>query len=305
MITDMLKTAVTDGTGGVANIPGLPMAGKTGTTNFDQAERERLGIPEGGVPDIWFSGYTTNYTISVWTGFNRNAENASNNFFPSGANSRQAAQQIFKAIMQNVSADIETADFTMPNSVVRVGVERSTGLLPSDWTPQSEIIQELFVRGNEPTRVSEQFVELDPPTNLMASYEESANQIIVTWNYPDDKRESVTFEIQVSIDGGSTQTLDRKKEMQYIFSDVSPGSSYVFSVIAISDDNSSLRSDPVSVEVKIEEEIIEEEIEEDEEEEETIPDPLEEIVDDDDDEEEPIIDDPVDQATNEEETETE
>lgn len=305
MITDMLKTAVTDGTGGVANIPGLPMAGKTGTTNFDQTERERLGIPEGGVPDIWFSGYTTNYTISVWTGFNRNAENASNNFFPSGANSRQAAQQIFKAIMQNVSADIETADFTMPNSVVRVGVERSTGLLPSDWTPQSEIIQELFVRGNEPTRVSEQFVELDPPTNLMASYEESANQIIVTWNYPDDKRESVTFEIQVSIDGGSTQTLDRKKEMQYIFSDVSPGSSYVFSVIAISDDNSSLRSDPVSVEVKIEEEIIEEEIEEDEEEEETIPDPLEEIVDDDDDEEEPIIDDPVDQATNEEETETE
>ncbi|WP_227936235.1 penicillin-binding protein 1A [Alkalihalobacillus deserti] len=286
MITDMLKTAVTNGTGGVANIAGLPMAGKTGTTNFAQADRERLGIPEGGVPDIWFSGYTTNYTMSVWTGFNRNADNASNNYFASGANSRQAAQQIFKAIMQNVSAEIETPDFTMPNSVVRVNVEQSTGLLPSEWTPQSEIIQELFVRGNEPTRVSEQFIKIDAPTSLMASYEESANQIIVTWDYPEEHRENVTFEVQVAIDGGSPQTLDRKKEMQYIFGGPQPGSSYVFTVIAISDDNSSLRSDPASVEVKIEEAIIEEETVEDEEEDEEkdeeeiiIPDPLDVVED--------------------------
>jgi penicillin-binding protein 1A len=320
MITDMLKTAVTDGTGGVANIPGLPMAGKTGTTNFDQIERERLGIPEGGVPDIWFSGYSTNYTISVWTGFKRNKDNASNNYFPSGANSRQAAQQIFKAIMQNVSADIETPDFQMPNSVVRVGVERSTGLLPSDWTPKSEIIQELFVRGNEPTRVSERFVKLDAPTNLKASYEQGANQIIVTWDYPKEHRANVTFEIQVAIDGGSSQTLDRKKDMQYILGDPQPGSTYVFSVIAISDDNSSLRSDPVTVQVKIEEEVIEEEMEDEEDEEdkveeeieepeeETIPDPLEVIGDDEEEAEETEEtsgEATGDQSANEEETDEE
>ncbi|WP_332630181.1 PBP1A family penicillin-binding protein [Halalkalibacter flavus] len=315
MITDMLKTAVTNGTGGVANIPNLPMAGKTGTTNFARETREARGYPEGAVPDIWFSGYTTNYTLSVWTGFSRQPEDISNNYFPSGANSRQAAQQIFKAIMQNISADIETEDFTMPNSVVRVGVERSTGLLPSDFTPQSEIIYELFVRGNEPTRVSEQFKRLDAPTNLMANYEESANQIIVTWDYPEEHADNVTFEIQVAIDGGSAQTLERKKEMQYIFGDPQPGSSYVFRVIAISDEDSSLRSDPASVEVKIEEEEveeeveeeIEEEVEEEEEEEEveeevTIPNPLDELEDDEP-EEDDDRDDDGDTATNEEEEE--
>lgn len=152
MITDMLKTAVTNGTGGTANISGLPMAGKTGTTNFDKDTREEYNIPTNAAPDIWFAGYTTQYTAAVWTGFDKHGPD---NYFPGQDPSRQIAQRIFKAVMEEVSANIETPDFTMPNSVVRVGVERSTGLLPSDFTPSSEIIYELFVRGNEPTRVSE------------------------------------------------------------------------------------------------------------------------------------------------------
>jgi penicillin-binding protein 1A len=315
MITDMLKTAVTDGTGGVANIPGLPMAGKTGTTNFPSDIRESRGYPEGAVPDIWFSGYTTNYTLSVWTGFKRQSDDLSNNYFPSGSNQRQAAQQIFKSIMQEISADIETEDFSMPNSVVRLAVERSTGLLPSDFTPQSEIIYELFVRGNEPTRVSEQFNKLDAPQDLLASYEEEANQIIVSWNYSEEHADKVTFEIQVAIDGGNPQTLDRQKDMQYIFGDPEPGSSYVFTVTAISDEDSDLRSDPASVEVKIEEEeeeIVEENEEEVEEEDNLIPDPFDVIEDEneneDEEEDEPLEEESSnndDQLTNEEEADNE
>src|SRR5699024_12506129 len=54
MITDILKDVVKSGTGTNANIPSLDMAGKTGTTNL---------------ADSWFSGYTTDYTISIWTGY--------------------------------------------------------------------------------------------------------------------------------------------------------------------------------------------------------------------------------------------
>src|SRR5699024_12140702 len=45
MVTDMLKTATTEGTGTNANIPGLDVAGKTGTTT--------------GPKDSWFTGYTS------------------------------------------------------------------------------------------------------------------------------------------------------------------------------------------------------------------------------------------------------
>ncbi|MCM3713546.1 PBP1A family penicillin-binding protein [Alkalihalobacillus oceani] len=265
MITDMLKTAVTDGTGTTANIPGLPMAGKTGTTNFDEDTRRTHGIPENEVPDIWFAGYTTNYTAAVWTGFSRNGPN---NYLRRGEE-RLLAQRIFKAVMQEVSANKQTEDFTMPNSVVRVGVERSTGLLPSPYTPQSEIVYELFVRGNEPTRVSEEFMELAAPSGMMASYEADADQIIVSWDYPSDLADEVTFELQVSIDGNSPQLLDRMKDMQFIFNSPEHGSTYEFTVRAISDENPNVQSDSASARV-----VIEDAIDEDEEE---IPDPLDEL----------------------------
>ncbi|ADC51186.1 penicillin-binding proteins 1A/1B [Alkalihalophilus pseudofirmus OF4] len=275
MVTDMLKTAVTDGTGTTANIPGLPMAGKTGTTNFAQDTRTKHNIPRDGVPDVWFSGYTTNYTAAVWAGFTKYDEG---NYLQSQED-RRLAQRIFKAVMEEVSSNVETPDFTQPNSVVRIGVERSTGLLPSEFTPRSEIVEELFVRGNEPTRVSEEFIRLQAPSNMTAGYDEGSNQVIVSWDYPSNQRDAVTFDLQLSVNGSSPQTVAQGSDMQFILSDVEPGATYRFTVTAVSNDNSSLRSDPASAEVTIngaeeeeEEELEEEPIEEEETEEPQNPD---------------------------------
>src|SRR5699024_4808942 len=54
MVTDMLKSVVQEGTGRSANVAGIPIAGKTGTSDDSK--------------DSWFIGYSPNYTISVWTG---------------------------------------------------------------------------------------------------------------------------------------------------------------------------------------------------------------------------------------------
>ncbi|WP_088102168.1 transglycosylase domain-containing protein [Halalkalibacter urbisdiaboli] len=268
MITDMLKSVMTEGTGRTANIPHLHVAGKTGTTNFSEEIQKAHNIPSGGVPDKWFAGYTTNYSVAVWTGFSKNGEN---NYLDQGS---PLAQLIFKEIIEGVSKDKENEDFTMPNSVVRVGVERSTGLLPSEFTPQSEIVYELFVRGNEPTRVSEEFMKIPEPTDFTAGYDEERNQIIVSWNYPEEHREKVTFELQLTIDEESPQTLDRMKDMQYAYSSPEPGSTYRFEVVAIFDESANVKSKPVSAEVTIPAPVEEEPIDDDE-----IPDPLDEIED--------------------------
>src|SRR5699024_10774227 len=102
MITDMLKTAITDGTGAQANVPGLPDAGKTGTSTHDEVE---------GSPDSWFTGYTTNYTISIWTGYNDNSITLPDTKIP---------HALYKNTMTELSKDIETPDFTQPDSVVEV-----------------------------------------------------------------------------------------------------------------------------------------------------------------------------------------
>lgn len=58
IMTDMLKSVVTQGIGGPASISGVQVGGKTGTTDENT--------------DIWFDGFTPNYSASLWIGVDQN-----------------------------------------------------------------------------------------------------------------------------------------------------------------------------------------------------------------------------------------
>ncbi|WP_163583121.1 transglycosylase domain-containing protein [Gracilibacillus saliphilus] len=135
MITDMLKDVVEEGTGTLAKIDGLPMAGKTGTTNPPE------GITNGST-DSWFVGYTTEYTAAVWTGY----ETTSTEQFVNQEDAR-ISRLLFKEIMSYASQSIETADFTKPASVEEVKIDMRNGKVASHHTPSSNIVTELFVKG--------------------------------------------------------------------------------------------------------------------------------------------------------------
>lgn len=123
MITDMLKTVVNSGTGMRANIPEIPMAGKTGTTNLPEE------IDKEGTSDSWFVGYTTQYTMAVWTGYDQTTKET----YLTKQDSR-IAQYIFKEVMTHVSQNSDVPDFERPDSVVEKRVAGRT---------------ELFVKGTE------------------------------------------------------------------------------------------------------------------------------------------------------------
>ena len=69
MMTEMMKTVLTSGSGFNAYISWLPQAGKTGTSNYSDEEIENhIKTSQLVAPDEMFAGYTRKYSMAVWTG---------------------------------------------------------------------------------------------------------------------------------------------------------------------------------------------------------------------------------------------
>ncbi len=243
MVTDVLRDVLTKGTATRAAISGLDVAGKSGTSNYSADQMERWNLPSSSFPDVWFAGYTTNYSIAIWSGY-------SDMKMPMTTNEeRYLPQNIFKEVMSNISQGNSTESFKKPNSVVEVTVEKGTNplQLASNYTPDGLKLTELFVKGTEPTKVSEEYEQLvlNAPSNLTVDYSDVDSSATLKWEFsePEGKDIKVQFEVSVAIDGGPTEILQTTDKKGIIVQNLIPGSSYVFYVTAIADD---VRSEPAS-----------------------------------------------------------
>ena len=120
MMTDMLKSVITAGLGYNANISGLYHAGKTGTSNYADNELKKLtkdyNYSSIVTPDESFVGYTTQYSMAVWTGY-------TNRLTPVLDDGIKVATDVYKQMMlylyeQNGSG---STDWTQPSGVYRSG----------------------------------------------------------------------------------------------------------------------------------------------------------------------------------------
>ncbi|MDZ5711977.1 PBP1A family penicillin-binding protein [Jeotgalibacillus haloalkalitolerans] len=241
MMADMLKDVLEPGaTGELAQVDGLPLAGKSGTTNYPEDILNANGIPSNGAPDSWFAGFTSQYTAAVWLGY---ASNQNENYL--SPQDRYVSQYIFRDIMRGVHEGIETPDFEKPDSVVELEIEKGTSpvQLASEYTPDDQKSVELFIRGTEPTSVSEEYVvpDLEAPSNLSAEYNDEDGTIQLTWDHNQDENDDrdVEFEVLVSIDGGEERELAVTSQNGLNIEQVQEGSSYTFTVTAIADEERS------------------------------------------------------------------
>lgn len=223
MITDMLKTAVKTGTGQLAQVPGVEVAGKTGTTNFDDNEVKRYNIASGGARDSWFVGYTPQYTAAVWTGMGENE---------AGKKSLSAEEQkVAKRIFAQLIADVDdgSGSFEKPDSVVEATVEKGSNpaKLAGPNTPSDKKLTEYFVKGTAPSTVSktyekEEKEETAKLSGLNVKYDKDNQSLTLSWNYDGD----ATFAVKQSVDGGSYSEIQNSSAKEAVISGVQPGSVY-------------------------------------------------------------------------------
>ena len=248
MVTDMLRDVVSnkpDASGTAANVSGLDIAGKTGTTNYSNDEFNKYNLPDTSVPDSWFAGYTTNYSIAIWSGYEKRSDPITT------WDERRLPQHLFKNIMKDLSANIETARFKKPSSVVEATIEVGSSplKLASDYTPSELRQTELFVRGTEPTEVSNEYEapELSTPYNVSASLDLAGQSINIGWEHdaildPEtDEPMATTFEVSATREGGETVVLGTTDNKGLTVSNTLEDGNYTISVVAIVDGT---RSEP-------------------------------------------------------------
>ena len=248
MITDMLKDASGQYSAINNYLGGIPNAGKTGTTNYTEEQMAENNIPEDNFPDRWYSGYTTNYSISVWTGYDYQFEEGNSLNYNDGTGT--LVFDIYGLMMQYMSQDVENNDWQMPESVVEHDV--IVGSDPPAIAPANASVQttsELFVEGNEPevsTEVQEEETsaetsDLVAPSGLTATYNAEANAVQIQWNAVSGL-ENPTYGLTIN---GNTTGVDGTS---YTLDNPQPGSTVTISLTTRSGGD---ESSPTSITVPI------------------------------------------------------
>ncbi len=115
MMTDMMKTVLTYGTGRNAYLAWLPQAGKTGTSNYTDEEIENhIKTSQFVAPDELFAGYTRKYSMAVWTGY-------SNRLTPLVGNGLTVAAKVYRSMMTYLSERSNPEDWNIPEGIYRNG----------------------------------------------------------------------------------------------------------------------------------------------------------------------------------------
>ncbi|MDR1894647.1 MAG: PBP1A family penicillin-binding protein [Spirochaetales bacterium] len=139
IMTDILRSSVEmpggtlyNRTREVGGYDGMPMAGKTGTTQNWQ--------------DAWTVGFSPYVTTAIWFGFDTPGISLGRNL--TGAT---AAGPIWARYMKDLHRDLERTEFPKPDTgLITVRVCSASGLLPTSLCPSTR--EEIFLTGTEPRR---------------------------------------------------------------------------------------------------------------------------------------------------------
>lgn len=112
MLTNMMKSVITDSYAKIINTSDYAQAGKTGVTAYDDS----LNMPDKSASDAWFTGFTKTAAISVWTGYDE--PNEEGHSLASGEQ-QFTPLRVYKALMDYImsGAGADGSDWDMPDTV--------------------------------------------------------------------------------------------------------------------------------------------------------------------------------------------
>ena len=220
ILTSMLKSVVTEGTGHRLNTLDIPIAGKTGT----------VGLPNGN-RDAWMAGYTPEYTAVVWQGYDSDRLG----LLPSSATGGTYPALMLYELSNHIYPDGRSGDFEKPESVKQYSIDAKTlkkqhkAVLANAMTPQSSRVTEYFTEETAPEDVSGYWAVPGSAQNLLAVREEGG--VMVSFDCPDDFGMYTLWRSEAGKAEKPLMTWNgREGHIEYIDAAVKPGKGYRYRV---------------------------------------------------------------------------
>ena len=178
IINYALSWSVTDGLAkSAANIGGVQVAAKTGTSNFDSETIRKHHLSSKAINDLWVCGYTPKYTLTMWYGYDKIYKE-----HYSTTADWTTRDRFYKNLAENLF-DKDGSTFEVPSSIEAVEVVKNSNplKLATDYTPASMKVTGYFRKGTAPeesSNISEN--KLPNVSNVKSSV--SGNTVTLSWD---------------------------------------------------------------------------------------------------------------------------
>lgn len=170
LMTSLLQSVVSSGTGTRMLAANTPVAGKTGTVSMS-----------GGNRDIWMAAYNSEISVTVWMGFDQtDSKHKIANGITGGKNTASLAAAFFK----KAYADKEKPQFKEPNGLVWLTIDqraltsKGSVMLASDTTPADSRLKEIFTTANRPYAVSDVWEAPPAPSSFYVSHDANGYPVL-------------------------------------------------------------------------------------------------------------------------------
>ena len=172
LMTSLLQTVTSSGTGAKLSGAGTPVAGKTGTVNMQGS----------GTRDIWMATYNTEITTAVWMGFdNPDSKHRISGTISGGDNTATLSRNFFRAAYQGRSKP----QFDKPGGIIALELDkksvewRGEAMLAVNITPKAYRFTEMFTASNHPTKQSDIWNAPRTPNSFYITHNEKGNPLLV------------------------------------------------------------------------------------------------------------------------------
>ena len=124
---------------GLAFPSNIDCVGKTGTNAYDKNTIKAYSFPNNADRDSWFSGYSKNYTIATWTGFDE-PKKGEKTYFGYSDERRKYSKIMFNKIMSHLEIKNQKL-LDLPESMTKqnVVILKDKIYLPDEFVPKNEI----------------------------------------------------------------------------------------------------------------------------------------------------------------------